>query len=283
MKVMIAINADKESILRQADHVANVLSSMGVTCYMDLAHSDKMEEKSIQFEDFAYTPPEFDAIVAVGGDGTILRFARFALTMGKPILGVNAGRLGFLTTIEKDDDESLKRFVKGDYFTTDRMMLTIEHHSGNTVTKYAALNEVVIRNAIATRIVDIDVQDKTHVMQVRADGVIFATPTGSTAYSLSAGGPIVDPSVDTIIMTPICPHTLFSRSIIYGADRELIVRGVHDHAHSSSMIMAIDGRPDIEIADGEYLVIRKSEDHVKLIAFEDKNFYQVLKDKITAM
>lgn len=283
MKVVLVVTTDKESILQQANDTARVLSSMGVTCYMDSAYSEKMSEKSILFKNFGCEPPEIDVLIAIGGDGTILRCARYAVTLDKPVLGINAGRLGFLTTIEKDDLDSLKRFVQKDYFITERMMLTIEHHKTDEVNKYLALNDVVIRNGILTRIVDLDVQDGSHVNKVRADGVIFATPTGSTAYSLAAGGPIVDPYVETIIMTPICPHTLVSRSIIYGADRELVVRGVHDKEHSSNLIMTIDGQPNIVIEDGEYLVIKKSKTCVKLIAFEDKNFYGVLKDKIAAM
>lgn len=285
MKVILVVTTDKASMLEQADHVAGVLSSMGVVCYMDEAYDGKMKEKAIAFANFGRKDvPEVDVVVAIGGDGTILRCARYAMSIDKPVLGVNAGRLGFLTTIEKDDIASMKKFVEGNYFITERMILSIDHHKNNgEVADYTALNDVVIRNGIHTRIVDVDVQDGSHVSQVRADGVIFATPTGSTAYSLAAGGPIVDPSVETIIMTPICPHTLVSRSIIYGADRELVVRGVHDKEHSSNLVMAIDGRPDIVIEDGEYLVVRKSKTHVKLIALEDKNFYGVLKDKIAAM
>ena len=285
MKVILVVTTDKSSMLEQADYAARIFSSMGVVCYMDIAYSGKMQEKAILFEDFGKADaPEVDVVVAIGGDGTILRCARYAMMIDKPILGINAGRLGFLTTIEKDDIASMEKFVEGDYFITERMMLSIDHHKNNgEVVNHTALNDMVIRNGVHTRIVDVDIQDGSHVSQVRADGVIFATPTGSTAYSLAAGGPIVDPSVETIIMTPICPHTLVSRSIIYGADRELVVRGVHDNEHSSNLVMAIDGQPDIVIENGEYLVVRKSKTHVKLIALEDKNFYGVLKDKIAAM
>ncbi|MEG2038935.1 MAG: NAD(+)/NADH kinase [Oscillospiraceae bacterium] len=281
MNVILFPSTDKPEVLKQIESTYETLLSLNVSCFMDKWFEKKLGHLNITFIDLKAPPIPMDAIVSIGGDGTILQSATFALAMDIPILGINIGRLGFLTNIEKDDIVSLKRFAQGDYFIDSRMTIFVELHSKNGVRNFTALNDVVIRNSVHTRIADLVVNDGVYDASVRADGIIIATPTGSTAYSLSAGGPIVDPSLEAFIMSSICPHALASRSVVYNANKQLIIKGVHDHEHSSSLLMDIDGKNALLIQAEDHVVIQKGKTSVKFVAFKQKSFYESSRNKLT--
>lgn len=219
-----------------------------------------------------------DVFIAVGGDGTIIHTARHASRAGKPILGVNLGRLGFLAGIERDELYLLRRLFDGSYTVENRMMLEITVHGMTGEHTYHALNEAVVSGA-QSKIFDfgLSVEGST-VYRFRADGLILATPTGSTAYSLSAGGPVLDPQMDCILFTPICPHSLFNRSTVFSADKCLAISA--DQAYSGDVYLTVDGDDPIRVARTDTIVVRKSTRCTSLIKIDDRNFYDTVHRKI---
>ena len=178
------------------------------------------------YEDFFQMIDDCNVILAIGGDGTIIHAAKHGALADKPILGINLGRMGFVAGLEKDELNFLENLVQGDYKIDERMMLEVTYpENGELVTKHV-VNEAVLSRGALSKIVDFTLLSGNNVIgEYRADGLILATPTGSTAYSLSAGGPVIDPAMDCILLTPVCPHSLFSRTVVFSGDRELTVEG----------------------------------------------------------
>jgi NAD+ kinase len=220
------------------------------------------------------------AVVAIGGDGTIFHAAKDALRFDKPVLGINSGRLGFLSQLEAGDLAPLKRLKTGDYSIENRMVLQVTACGDKEIQTHLAVNDLVLFRTSHGRIVDIEVCcGETSVGTYRADGLIFATPTGSTAYSLSAGGPIVDPRVDSIIMTPICTHSLFGRSIVFSSDKRLTARPTMPDS-DTQLIVSVDGLHLGSFGEIRYVAIDKSDYVSRFIYFGDRNFYQTLNQKL---
>lgn len=222
---------------------------------------------------------EISYAIALGGDGTLIRTAKQLLPFQIPLLGINAGRLGFLAGLEADELERLTALTAGEYQIERRMLLslTLQKASGNAES-YTAFNDIVISRGALSRIVDVTVFCDDHfVGSYRADGILFATPTGSTAYSLSAGGPIVDPSIDGIIMTPICPHSLLSRTVMFDVSHRLKI-SVGD-VRKKECFITVDGHLGIPVGENDVLLIEKSPLTVPLIHLGKHNFYEIIKDK----
>lgn len=222
-----------------------------------------------------------DLVVCLGGDGTFLKAARRIYRKNIPILGINLGNLGFLTEIDKDDiKNAMKHIFSGDFKIEERMMLEVEiYKSGSPKIEDVALNDAVISRGAISRILHV----KTYINDVfvdsfPADGLIVSSPTGSTAYTLSAGGPIVEPDTELIIVTPICPHILYSRSFITKADS--IVSAVVDESFMHSAMVTIDGQEGYEIRGGDYMKVRKSKHTIKLVRINSRNFFNILRAKI---
>lgn len=169
---------------------------------------------------------ESDVTVALGGDGTIIHTAKRAAICGRAVLGINGGRLGFMAGLEADELERLSALIRGEYTVEKRMLLDIVVQTGEGGgTRYSALNEAVVSRGSLSRMIELEVSNRgERVARYRADGVIVATPTGSTAYSLSAGGPVIDPALRCLLLTPVCPHSLHSRSYLFDEDAVLAVR-----------------------------------------------------------
>jgi len=221
-----------------------------------------------------------DAIVVIGGDGTLLAVAREIGSSRTPILGVNMGSLGFLTEVPLDEMlPALDGVLAGRYRIELRNRLQVEIHRGRrVVARHDALNDVVVAKSALARILDINVEMNGRFTTIfRADGLILATPTGSTAYSLSAGGPIVDPAVDAILLCPICPHTLTNRPIVAPGTSRVGVGLVRNHGE---VYITIDGQVGSPFAPGDRLRIRKSPHPVRLIHFHDKDYFEVLRRKL---
>lgn len=223
-----------------------------------------------------------DAIIVIGGDGSIFHMARKAMLFDKPILGINSGRLGFLSQLDYSDLSDLSLLKSGEYDIENRMSLCVTAYGteGSKV-QQIAINDVIITRTNLGRTIDIDVScGEDPIGEYRADGIIFSTPTGSTAYSLSAGGPIIDPSVDAINMTPICPHLLSSgRAIVFAADRVLTVRSKLPDDKTKLCVIA-DGIPIAEQDGISHVVIEKSKYVSRFICFKDKGFYKTLNQKL---
>ena len=219
-----------------------------------------------------------DIIIAVGGDGTIIHAAKAAAIMGRPVLGINTGRVGFMAAVEQPDGEWLNRLFTGDYLIERRMMLEAE--TGGQ--RYFCLNDAVVAKGTLSRMIDIDISAGGRLLKsYRADGLIAATPSGSTAYSMSAGGAIVDPAVDSILLTPICPYSLGERPIVLRPDIELSVSAAAPPG--SKVFLTLDGEQAIELPPGGTVNIRRARDnYVSLITFESDMFISRLKGKLTA-
>jgi len=203
-----------------------------------------------------------DVVITIGGDGTILRAGKEAAKFGKPLLGINTGRLGFMATLEKDDLDKLERLKTGDYSVSRRMLLDV---NGSP-----ALNDVVLYRG-ASRLPEFTVfRNEIEVLKIRGDGIIVSTPTGSTAYSLSAGGPIIEPELWCFLVTALNPHTLFNRPMIFSHDSQLRVV-------AKDVIVSIDG---VESKGSDEVVITKSEDYLDLIDIDGNSFYDSIHNKL---
>ncbi len=221
-----------------------------------------------------------DCLVVLGGDGTLLSTARMFAPSPVPLLGVNLGKLGFLTEIEIPDlFEGLERLINGQYNIDERMMLSTKLvRDGAPLEEFNSLNDTVLTKGVLARMITISVYvDDTYIDTYLADGIILSTPTGSTAYSLSAGGPIVSPNVNAVILTPICPHTLYARSIVLPEDG--VVRIVVEGEHSETML-TIDGQYGYTLQPGDEIIVKKSDFVTRLVRLSGRNFYDVLHKKL---
>ena len=221
-----------------------------------------------------------DLVVVLGGDGTLLAAARLLGDHQVPIVAVNYGGLGFLTEVTLDEMyPALERVLTGDFITELRMMVDLYVSRGGTqIAQHRALNDVVINKGTLSRMIELEARvDGQYVSRFRADGLIVSTPTGSTAYNLSAGGPIISPTISAMVMTPICSHTLTNRPIVLpeGVKVEITLRSAQDDVY-----VTVDGQVGLKLQMDDTMVVEKSEVAVKLVAPADKNYFDVLRGKL---
>ena len=225
-------------------------------------------------------PAQVDLLIVLGGDGTLLAAARLVDTRPVPILAVNLGALGFLTEITLEEMYAvLEDVLAGRHRTSRRGMLEAEVvRGGKTVAGYRALNDAVLHKAALARMLDYAVEiDGVFVSLFRADGLIISTPTGSTAYSLAAGGPIVFPSLDSFVITPICPHMLTNRPLVVPDSSRI---EVHLKSVSESAYLTVDGQVGTELSQGDTVVVRKSDRSIELITSRKRTYFEVLRNKL---
>ena len=215
-----------------------------------------------------------DLVIVIGGDGAMLEAARRSTPCGIPILGVNMGRVGYMTELEMTELALLDNIFKGEYYLDERAMLRVEIRSSKGNNKFSAyaLNEAVVANGTTARIIDLELLDNGRlVSEYRADGLVVATPTGSTAYSLSAGGPIIDPKLSCFCVTPICPHSLIARPLIFPDSATLEVKNTC--VREKVLHLTIDGRATFDLYLGDTVVITKSALKAKLLRIKNDDFY----------
>lgn len=221
-----------------------------------------------------------DALLSLGGDGTLLRAARLLDGRNVPILGINLGRLGFLTACSRDDVEAaLRRFVAGDYVSDSRMALeAVVSNGGEPSTTSYALNDVVLRQGGKARVVRLHVEvNGEEIAQYAADGVVLSTPTGSTAYALSAGGPVVDPALESILLAPISAHSLSIRPLLLPPTAEVVVRVEDD---DSDQLVTIDGQIQTRFGSQHRLTVRRAARVVLLVRFPEMTFFERMRRKL---
>ena len=225
--------------------------------------------------------PALDGLVTLGGDGTLLRGARLLKGAAVPVLGVNLGRVGFLTAASKGESElALERLASGDFVTEKRLTLqaSIVAARGESSPLPISLNDVTIHKGGVARLIQLNVQvNGQDVGNYSSDGLIIATPTGSTAYSLSAGGPIVRPTIEALIATPISPHTLAWRPLLVGARETLSLRLRAGHPRAN---LTLDGQVTRAVSPADEVLVRRGPRSVSLIVFERDSFYDVLRTKL---
>ena len=255
------------------------------------AHAQKKAQKLIQtlgdrcvLIDTAQTvnplPDDLICIIVLGGDGTFLSVARFIENQDIPLVGVKFGEVGFLAeTTEEDLYEAVETIFKGEYLIRERDRLEIRvMRKGEPIIVEDVLNDAVINKAALSRLASCAVYlDDTYLTTYRADGLIVATPTGSTAYSLAAGGPVVHPAVPSIILTPICPFTLTNRPLLIPDTTRVEIRL---EGSPEDMILTLDGQEGFEMDPRDKIFIRKSRNAVKTISFEDQSYFKVLKTRL---
>ncbi len=220
-----------------------------------------------------------DMIICFGGDGTILHMSKTATRAGLPILGVNIGTMGFIAELESTELDQLKRLATGDYSIDKRMMLDVTVQRDRDILFHdICLNDVVITKGAVARIVHLAVEcDGVQAMECGGDGVIVSTPTGSTAYNLSAGGPIVEPEAHSILVTPICAHDMASRCMVSSDRRVIQIKLTHNARRNA--YLSVDGGKSVRLSMGDVTTVKKSNLQTKLIRLKDRSFYDVVNQK----
>ena len=279
MTVYISPNPGKEQAADTARRAAQLLLMQEAVVLMQDDLKESCYVEGVQYLPLKECLPRTDVILTIGGDGTILHEANFTLQYQKPILGINIGRCGFLATCEVDEmEEKLAALVRGEYLLDSRMLLYVrvlgeENWEGH------ALNDVVVTKGRLQQAIDFSIYcDDILVEHYRGDGVIVATPTGSTAYSLAAGGPILDSQTKGIVVTPICPHSLASPAMVFAQERKinLCVGQVADE----EVFISCDGDAGYSVKAGATAEVRLSDQVVQLISFSKADQFQAIDQKL---
>lgn len=284
MKIALVTNLSKDKALECTKKVIGKFLSLGI----EVKVSASMAEYLGEFERIGYSDNFLelikgsDVVCVVGGDGTIIHAAKYAAAMSKPILGINLGKVGFLANVELSDMGRLELLAAGNYDIESRMMLDIEAKTIHGRTrKFLSLNDAVILRAYPSKMIHLDVfKDDLFVNNYSCDGLIVSTPTGSTAYSLSSGGPVIEPSCECMLLTPICPHTLASRSIVLDNKSIITVKPIM-RDDKESIFLNIDGNIAAKPGELSEVSVRKSEDMASFIKLKDTSFFNTLNKKLT--
>ncbi len=273
MKILIVYNNEKSEGLRVAERVSDILTECGAET--EIAEFSKEIHGEKAYKSVLRT---VNTVVVIGGDGTILRVAKSAAKHGIPILGINAGRLGYLASVSSENLDIIKRIITDEYSVESRMMLKAQKIvDGVVVDSCDCLNDAVISKDTLSNVIDITLKIGNDTIDYRADGIIAATPTGSTAYSLSAGGPVVDPELECMILTPVCPHTLVARSVVLDASHEVFIKVSSND--STSIQLSCDGRKAYDIDSSTTVKISSSTVQAKFIKLNDVSVYKVFSEK----
>lgn len=282
-KIALLTNYLKDEELFYTQMIADYITKKGAECWLPdriVADGDE-EEAHYNLRDM---PDDIDCVLALGGDGTLLKAAREMFEKRIPVLGINLGTLGFLTSAERGElPECLDSLFDDSYTIEERMMLKgTVYHGGKETMVNVALNDIIVTRAGFSRLVEVKIYVNGELLSIYgADGVIISTPTGSTGYSLSAGGPIVFPATDVMIITPICPHSLQARSIVVsGNDKIVIEIGKRRKTQKEEAMVTFDGRIAEELKTGDRIEVYKAQERTQLIRLKGKSFYQTLQNKI---
>lgn len=276
MKIAVIPNPTKDSGLKQTRKLCDILHGLGADIRMESQYADSGID-AVFCSAKLYEGAE--AVVVLGGDGTILRAAEPCARLGIPVMGINLGRVGFMTETEQGDmARAAERLLAGDYKIEERMMMDISIVTGGGSMNFLALNDCVVAKPDAQMINAGIFADDEEITEYIADGVIIATPTGSTGYSLSAGGPVADPGTEVFLATPICAHTLLARPAVIAPEKRIEV-GIFEGANKCAEV-TVDGVVRGRIEVGDSVMIERSAARLKLIKFGSQSFYDILTAKL---
>lgn len=283
MKIILSPNPYRDRGLKTAQAADRILKEAGVeTCFCLPFEPDPHFElpKNLIYADIDSEITDADLLICFGGDGTLLHAAKLAYSYGVPIMGVNMGSVGFMAELEHSELKHLARLAKGDYKIEQRMMLDVSLiHERREIFSEHALNDAAITKGAVARVVEMSVSaDGELISSLSGDGVVVSTPTGSTAYSLSAGGPVVEPTAENLIITPICAHVLQSKSYVLSKDRTVEIR-LGRQARKTAYL-SVDGGRAIRLSGGDVIRIRRSERGISLARLTERSFYQTLRSKL---
>ena len=274
MIVAVLPNLDKKGSAEVVDKLGEILKAEKIEAYLP---------DTICATSFKHLPEDelyniADLIITIGGDGTIIRYAKRAAFDNKPILGINAGRMGYLANLEQNELNLIPKLKTGEYTIEKRMMLSVEiYENEKLLNEYFALNDAVITSGFISRIIDISVGVGGESINYRADGLIVSTPTGSTGYSMSAGGPIIDPITENFCITPICSHSLSAKPILLGAQSNLKLKAFSKKR--TDIYLTVDGRKVCALKPYSEVKIKKAEQYVQLVRLNNRSFYKTLSYK----
>lgn len=279
MNVSIFPNLDNNGAFELSVEIIKTLVNCKNTVLADVKYKNRFDAYDVIFSDRNTIFEKCDYAIAIGGDGTTLNVAKNAAMYNKPTLGINGGTLGFMSGLEKNELELLQNINKGLYRVEERMMLQVTIKEEDKQNTYHCLNDVVITRGDLARLIEISVMsDGRLVNRQRADGMIVSTPTGSTAYSMAAGGPVVSPEHSCFVVTPICPHSLVNRSIVFSTDKSLQLSV--DNDKNNNAFLSLDGVQSIPISTQTKIEVSQSPYKAKLIKIKPDNFYEILSKKI---
>ena len=275
-KIALITNLTRDKDLEHTRNVAKSLCEFGAQIFSNI--------KGMENTTYAEIEDAFknaDMAVVLGGDGTLIRASKYAIKYNVPILGYNIGNLGFLVELEKGEKDELSKIFTDEYEIENRIMLHVSvSRNGEEIFKSTALNDVAVSRGVISKMTHLKLSvDNKYVSDYYADGIVIATPTGSTAYSLSAGGPVVAPNLDVMIITPICAHTVTSRPMVI-SDKSTVDISV-DIYHSEDVVVMCDGERGIELKSGDVVAVTKEERCAKLIRFGKRSFFDVLHQKLS--
>lgn len=285
MRVLLSSNPYRDRGLRAALEAKKILERAGAETALCLPFVPKKGDRldlprHAPLKNMAEELPRADLLLCFGGDGTILHAARDAAAHDLPILGVNMGSVGFMAELERSELSRLTQLAQGDYTTEERMMLDVKVFRGEKLlSQDLALNDAVFSKGSIARVAEIEVwADQVLVQQLMGDGIIVATPTGSTAYSMSAGGPIVEPTSQCLIVTPVCAHQLAVRAMVLGAERTVTVQ--MPKGSRKNIYLSVDGGKAIRLTSNERVEICRSKHTIRLVQLVSRSFYQVVNQKL---
>ena len=272
-KIVIIPNLSKDSEFAVTDKVVTKLIANGCSVYV---HSG-IEYNDNRVHTYEKIPDDTDLIVVIGGDGSVLDASAIAVERDIPILGVNLGKVGYLTEVEVGNLSVLDRLSTGEYSITEKMLLSVELEEGDKPCDRYAVNDITVSRDTFVHIADTSVEDSIgNVLKIRADGLILATPQGSTAYSFSSGGPIIAHDVESILLTPVSPHSFFNRSVLFNSSEVIKVTNCGEHP----LNVFVDGRCIGTISAGKFCKVKKAKDRVKFLTFTKNSMFTSLFKKM---
>ena len=275
-KAFVFANLIRPNVFPCAEKLVEILAKNRVETYMVPEAKELISLENINYSEPEAALPDVDIVFIIGGDGTILRAAKHAIKYDKPIIGINAGRLGFLSDIEAESLFEIEKLFKIGCSIEKRTVLEIDCGEKSAL----AINDVFVSKSEPGKIAELFVECNGHeVCRYRADGIVLSTPDGSTAYSMSAGGPILDTGLNAIIMTPVCPHSLISCSVVFSPEKVITV-GSSLIFGEKELDVVVDGEKVFELNKDEKITVKCSEKYVKFINLSGRGFYEILNQKI---
>ena len=280
--IAIFTNPDRDVDFTYTKKIINIAKNLGISVFSDVKYEEKLRYEDVSFfSDENISSDIADMIIVLGGDGSMLDACEKTAHSEVPVLGINLGNLGFLTTLEKHEISELEEIFSGKYQIEERMMLDLTIEDENSTRTINILNDVVITSSVCAKIAAIELKcDNSVAIKCLSDGIIIATPTGSTAYSLSAGGPIIDPSAHAICVTPICPHSLTSRPIVFNCSVTLCVSGRTQDTGKTGLLITPDGKNGILVSEKAKIYVQKSPLKTNLVKTVKNRFFEVLSTKM---
>lgn len=284
MRIVLSPNPYRDRGLKAAQSARKILNSVGVETTIclpfDLDGNSKLElPRHLTYEKMEQALPGADMLICFGGDGTILHAAKDADAYGVPILGVNMGSVGFMAELEYGEISLLSKLADGKFYTESRMMLDVSvMREGQQIFHEVALNDAALTKGAVARVVDLKIScDNMMMSEFSGDGVVVSTPTGSTGYSMAAGGPIVEPTAENLIITPICAHAMDAKSFVLSSERVVSIQ--LGRLTRKTAYLSADGGRAFRLQDGDVAEIRKSDKVTKLVRLSGRTFYEILAKK----